>query len=122
MLSPHLDENLRFTLANLLAEGRAKGLTVVVCDQTPSRLDSRVCNLCGNAVTFRLTSQADKEYVQSQLGCEIDDINSLRPATAIIRTNTMYQSEVIHINVPEEILHLRALSDEELKQIGQDGR
>lgn len=122
LLSPHLNENLRFTLANLLAEGRAKGLTVVVCDQTPSRLDSRVCNLCGNAVTFRLTSQVDKEYVQSQLECEIDDINSLRPATAIIRTNTMYQSEVIHINVPEEILHLRALSDEELKQIGQDRR
>ncbi len=105
ILNPEMaDQRVRFNIANLLAEGRGQGLSVCVVDQTPSRVDPAIGNLCGNIVSLRVVSNADREYVAAQLGTDPAVLNNLRKATALIRTNSLYQPETIHIDVDPKLL------------------
>lgn len=105
ILNPEMaDRRVRFNIANLLAEGRGQGLSVCVVDQTPSRVDSAVGDLCGNIISLRVVSNNDQEYVAAQLGTDPILLNNLRKATALIRTSSMYQPETISIDVEEELV------------------
>lgn len=115
VLSPMLNEQLRFDIANVLAEGRGRGISVIICDQSPSRVDPMASNLCGNIVSFRVVSQADREYVAQQLGTDSNLLNDLRKECVIARTNGMFQPENIHVDVDRQILELQPLSNEELR-------
>ena len=117
VLSPMINEGLRFDLSNLLAEGRGRGLSLILCEQSPSRIDTQASNLCGNVFSFRLVSKADQEYVSNQLGIESTSLNNLRKQCIIARTNSMFQQESLHVDAYSQILSLPPLSDEELQTL-----
>lgn len=104
VLSPTIDEGVRYELSNLLAEGRGHGLSVIICEQSPSRIDTSATNLCGNVLSFRVTSQSDQIYVSSQLGIESGSLNKLQKFCIWTRTNNMYQPELIRVESDKRIL------------------
>lgn len=104
VLAPIINEKVRYEIANLLAEGRGRGLSCIVIDQSPSRLDQQATNICGNAISFRLVSPADRDYAAAQLGIEGERLNALRKRTCIVRTNSMYHPETVHVTVDPQLL------------------
>ena len=117
VLSPIMNDGLRFDLANLLAEGRGRGLSLIIAEQSPSRIDPQAANLCGNVFSFRVVSKDDQEYVANQLGISPASLNDLRKRSVIARTNSMYNSESVLVEADSEILSLLPLTDEELKAL-----
>jgi DNA helicase HerA-like ATPase len=117
VLSPIINEGLRFELGSLLAECRGRGLSCIICEQSPSRIDRTVANLCGDVVSFRLVSPADREFVAQQLGVDAVQLNDLRKHNILIRTNSMYQPESVHVEVDDEILSMQPLSNDELRSL-----
>lgn len=114
VLSPILNKFLLFDICNILAEYREHGLSTIICDQSPSRIQKEASNLCGNVFSFRVISQEDQEYVGYTLGNEASALNSLRKQNVIARTNSMYQSEYVKVEVEDDILNLQPVPDEEL--------
>lgn len=104
VLSPIVNQTVRYELANLLAEGRGRGISCMVIDQSPARIDQSVTNICGNTFSFRLVSQADREYASQMLGVDAERLNALRKQTCITRTNSMYQAETVHVSVAPSLL------------------
>lgn len=117
VLSPILNENVRNDIANLLAEGRSRGLSVVVIDQIPSRIDQAATDLCGNAFSLRVTSEKDRNYAAAMLGLQPCELNNLQKHCVVARTNSMFQAETVRVEVDERILQLRPLSNDEIRQI-----
>lgn len=117
VLSPMLNEGLRFDISNLIAEGRGRGLSIILSEQSPSRIDTLASNLCGNVFSFRVVSQADQEYVSHQLGIDASPLNNLRKQCVIARTNSMFQPETLHVDADKQILSLPPLANEELQTL-----
>lgn len=120
VLSPILPEKIRNDIANLLAEGRSRGLSVIVIDQIPSRIDQAATDLCGNAFSLRVISQKDREYAAAMLGTEPEELNNLQKRCVMVRTNSMYQPETVHVEVADEILQLKPLTNEEVRKINHE--
>lgn len=115
VLSPMLSEKLRSDVANVIAEGRGRGISVIISEQSASRIDTSASNLCGNVFSFRVVSQADQEYVAHQLGIDADTLNDQRKQCVIARTNSMFRPESLHVDADSQILSLQPISNEELK-------
>ena len=99
ILGKTLHPSLITEVTNIVAENRAKGQTTFIIEQSPSRIDQGATNLCGNTFSFRLTSQGDREYAASMLDTESQKLNTVRKHCCLARTNSMYSSEHIHVEV-----------------------
>ena len=113
LLAPSCPIEIRRQVGDSLAEDRARGLTWIVTDQTPSRIDmSQVC-LCGNVVSFRLLSESDRNEVAGQLCVSSEDLNNMQKREAFVRMNSMYAPAKVKVIAANEILSMTPLSDEE---------
>jgi len=99
ILGETLNKTLITDVTNIVAENRAKGQTTFIIEQSPSRIDQGATNLCGNTFSFRLTTKGDREYAASMLDTDDQRLNTLRKHCCLVRTNSMYSSEHIHVEV-----------------------
>lgn len=117
LLEPSSPVEIRRQVGDSLAEDRARGLTWIVTDQTPSRIDmSQVC-LCGNIVSFRLLSESDRKEVAGQLGVSPEHLNNMQKRESFVRMNSMYASAKVKVIAANEILSMLPLSDEDCKAL-----
>ena len=117
VLSPILNEIVRNDIADLIAEGRSRGVSLIVIEQIPSRIDQAATDLCGNSFSLRVISEKDREYAAAMLGVQPCDLNNLQKHCVMVRTNSMYQPEMVRVEVADEILQLKPLSNDEIRKI-----
>ena len=56
-------------------------------------------------------------WAGTMLGANPAELNNLQKHSVMVRTNSMFQPETVHVEVSDEVLHLKPLSDEEVKGI-----
>lgn len=117
VLDPSLPIEVRREIGTSLAEDRARGLSIVVSDQSPSRLDQAQMCLAGNLISFRLLSQQDRACISESLGISGDQLNNSQKQMCWIRTNSMYGPSKIAVKVSDDILSMTPLSNEEYKTL-----
>lgn len=105
LLDPSAPIEIRREIGNGMAEDRARGVSYIVTDQSPSRLDMTQMGLAGNAISFRLLNQSDRNAVAEQIGVSPESLNNMMKREAWVRLNTMYCPSKIKVEVDEEILN-----------------
>ena len=121
LLEPSSPMEIRRQGGDSLAEDRARGLTWIVTDQTPSRIDMNQVCLCGNVMSFRLLSESDRNEVAGQLGVSPEHLNNMQKRDSYVRMNSMYAAAKVKVVAPNELLSLGPLSDDECKALPYAG-
>ena len=104
LLDPSAPIEIRREVGNAMAEDRARGLSLIVTDQSPSRLDMTQMGLAGNSFSFRLQSSSDRAAVAEQLGVSSDDLNNMQKQQSWVRLNTSYCPVKVKVKVDEKLL------------------
>ncbi|MEI8043295.1 MAG: hypothetical protein WCL11_17945, partial [Verrucomicrobiota bacterium] len=107
-------------VCRMLAEMRAQGVGIIICDQTPSAVAAEVIKHPATKLAFQQCHEADRAAIGAAMlfqATEYEDIARLRPGEAYFFANGYYGPRKIRtVNLHDQI-DLSPVADEELKQI-----
>lgn len=108
------------SICGMLAEMRARGVAVVISDQTPSAVAAEVIKLPATKLAFQQLDEADRAVVGSAMlfkKNEFEDIARLQPGEAYLFTTGYHGPRKIRTVNLHEQMDLRRMDDEELRGI-----
>lgn len=105
---------------NMLAEVRALGQGMIVVDQSPSAVSSKVVRNTGTKLTFRLVEEQDRSIATQSMNMEDEEkryLTTLTPGEALIYTEGLTQAQLIQTRDFKELYNVQeSINDKDVQE------